>query len=852
MVKRSKIAFGILMMCFVFCLFMGLSGQESLNKMLGFASGDELVAVKPTYISIYASTTSVKVGSSIRITATGSPTSSSMSGVIWSTGTGNGGVRVSPEGVSGSTAAATVTGVRTGSIQVCASVSGVKTCKTFTVQAGSGGSSSGGNTGGSSSVKPTAISFSGSSSVRVGSSITLTGTVQPSTAKGYSVNWSTNNLNGALKGGAAIDLLGSSSNSSTIRVTGVRAGSIQICARLSTGLTNCKTINVIGETDVITCPRLTITSGTTKVFGASSSLDNRLSYSTSSPYLSISGNKITASGYLSSSRVEYVNVVSSSGTSKSCPVTVKPASSSGSTSTPSPSPDPDPIPTPNPTPTPPAVNSKITLSKYSTTLVVGATESLGYSTSPSGMGVRWKSTNPEVATVNNGVIRAVGVGKANVIAYSADSDSIYAICYVTVISNRVEVTGIQISPTTLNVVEGKIAYFNYSLVPTSATDQGVYFTSDNPNIATVNSAGLVTGIKEGRTTVTVSTKDGKKKSSGTVIVYPKDSKIETKPVTPAPNPGGNTTNNNNTTNITHTTTVILPSGSDYKSYDNTLLRLIVDGKNIYLGSYMPTVFVDNSVTEVKVEYVKSDKKSTVVVEGNKNLKVGNNIVTVTVTAEVGDVNVYRVVVVRRGKENNITSNVLTENKEVKIITTVAPVVDMETIEDVKDNNKTLIVLIQDNNGRTLYEWNVDGSYLTYVEGGLDTYITYLVDVPHPLNESITDKEASYLGFRQRGVLPSVAIINVYVGEKYADGTILNLYRYNEATSGVDYQYGNIKVSGGYIQLRIYDGAEYILTPNVIQTGGDMWIIYLGILLFILLICATVYMIYKDHRRKERW
>ncbi len=935
MSKRSKIAFGILMLCFVFCLFMGLSGQNSLNKLLGLASGDEVVLsycpvgrIRVTdingrnYISFSSDKTEywitldentsfvningvagtkgtvniynsignaltkrvlvspgesksvsvtfggsgctkqrytihmkrkaslssinvsgsdrVPVGSSITLRATASPSTSSLQGVTWTTQStgGYGSVRI-----SGSGGSATITGVATGTVKVCATSKGIVGCKTITVY--------------NNVISNLTNGCSSPSKVSVGGQINLANCGKY-TPYDRSVKFSCSVVSGSQyitisKDSNGCIVLGQANGTAKVRLREQYSNkTVDITVQVSGGSSGGGTTPPT-TSETITCPSFSITSGQSKTFNASSSLGKRLTYSSSSSYLSISGNVVTADGYVPSSRTEYIYVTSSSGRSKSCPVTVRPASTG--TSTPSEPSEPSTPSTPNEV----EVNSKITLSKYSTTLVVGATESLGYSATPSGMGIRWKTTNPEVATVENGIIRAVGIGTANIIAYSAESDSVYAICYVSVVSNRVEVTGIQISPTTLNVVEGKTGYFNYALVPTSATDQGVYFKSADPTIATVNSAGLVTGVKEGRTTVTVSTKDGKKTSTGTVIVYPKESKIELKPITP-PSGGNTTTNttNNTTTNTTthnttttHTTTVILPTGSDYKSYDNTLISLTVAGKNIYLGYYMPTVFVDNDVTEVKVEYIKSDKKSTVVVTGNKNLQVGNNIITVTVTAEVGDVNVYRVVVVRRGNNNTITSNILTENKEVRIITTEAPVIDMSTIEDVKDNNKTLIVLVQDSNGRNLYEWNVDGSYLTYVESGLDTYITYLTNIPNPLSETITDKDASYLGFRQRGVLPSVAIIHVYVGDKYEDGTVLNLYRYNDATSKAEYQYGNIKVSGGYIQLRIYDGAEYILTPNVIQTGGDMGIIYLGILLFIILIAATVYMIYKDHRR-ERW
>jgi len=74
------------------------------------------------------------------------------------------------------------------------------------------------------------------------------------------------------------------------------------------------------------------------------------------------------------------------------------------------------------------------------------------------------------------------------------------------------------------------------------------------------------------------------------------------------------------------------------------------------------VTVPNSVTSVEVYYSKADSKSSVSVTGNKNLVEGTNIVKVTVTAEDGTKNTYKIHITRKTAEDieETTPNVIDE------------------------------------------------------------------------------------------------------------------------------------------------------------------------------------------------
>jgi uncharacterized protein YjdB len=76
-------------------------------------------------------------------------------------------------------------------------------------------------------------------------------------------------------------------------------------------------------------------------------------------------------------------------------------------------------------------------------------------------------------------------------------------------STLIPATGVKINPTlsTLSVGDSLVLYTTVS--PNNASDKKVTWSSDNDNIATVTSEGVVTGVKAGKVTITVKTASGK-------------------------------------------------------------------------------------------------------------------------------------------------------------------------------------------------------------------------------------------------------------------------------------------------------------------------------------------------------
>lgn len=132
----------------------------------------------------------------------------------------------------------------------------------------------------------------------------------------------------------------------------------------------------------------------------------------------------------------------------------------------------------------------------------------------------WKSSNSTVATVSDsGIVKGVSVGKA-VISVTSNNGKTASIT-VEVTKETVEVKSIKLTPNKNNIDIGSSTQINVVVEPANATGRDLVWTSSDASVATVDSNGIVTGLKSGTVTITVKTKDGKVTASTTITVNPK-------------------------------------------------------------------------------------------------------------------------------------------------------------------------------------------------------------------------------------------------------------------------------------------------------------------------------------------
>lgn len=165
----------------------------------------------------------------------------------------------------------------------------------------------------------------------------------------------------------------------------------------------------------------------------------------------------------------------------------------------------------------------VKLNKSKKSLYVTDTYTLKATVSPSNAsnkGVKWKSSDKKVATVNSsGKVTAVGKGTATITCTTKDG-GYKATCTVTV--KKVDVTGVNLSTTELKLEVGESERIFADVRPSNASNQNIIWKSSDKSVATVSSSGKVTGVGYGIAKISCRTEDGSYVKTCTVKVDYKD------------------------------------------------------------------------------------------------------------------------------------------------------------------------------------------------------------------------------------------------------------------------------------------------------------------------------------------
>lgn len=131
-------------------------------------------------------------------------------------------------------------------------------------------------------------------------------------------------------------------------------------------------------------------------------------------------------------------------------------------------------------------------------------------------GVEWSTQDEEIATVSGeGLVTGVGMGQTQITATTVDGGHFVS---AAVEVAAIPVEGVSIVPSSLLLFPDQTGQLTAAFTPADATDQSVIWASADEDVATVDSAGLVTGVSAGTATITVTTVDGDHVASATIRV----------------------------------------------------------------------------------------------------------------------------------------------------------------------------------------------------------------------------------------------------------------------------------------------------------------------------------------------
>ena len=137
----------------------------------------------------------------------------------------------------------------------------------------------------------------------------------------------------------------------------------------------------------------------------------------------------------------------------------------------------------------------------------------------------YTSQNPEIASVDaNGKVHALKAGSTEIIVTNKNA-SVSATLKLTVSDKLIAIDSILLDTNKVNLKVGNTHQIQATISPSNATDKTLYYTSKNPEIASVDADGKVHAWKVGSTTITVTDASTKVSATLTVTVFENNSSL---------------------------------------------------------------------------------------------------------------------------------------------------------------------------------------------------------------------------------------------------------------------------------------------------------------------------------------
>jgi hypothetical protein len=293
-----------------------------------------------------------------------------------------------------------------------------------------------------------------------------------------------------------------------------------------------------------------------------------------------------------------------------------------------------------------------------------------------------------------------------------------------------------------------------------------------------------------------------------------------------------------------------------KSTDSTLKNLKVTNYDIKFNSSTTKydLKVDNNITNLKVEALSNSDKAKVTIDNPSELKVGINIIKITVQAEDNSVTEYVINVTRSGEGPTTTLDKLIDIVKTTTANTInVDIKDNNTeissdmLNEIKNSQKQVIINHYNSSDNITYIWKINGTKLIN-DKTINTNINFTSPNVEAINELTNYSNYLILNFDHSGDLPENTTVTIYVGDKYKDGDVLKLYYYSSEDNKIELNRDNLKVENGYVEFELEHCSEYLLSmANFTRANIESNTTIL--LLQIILVIETIFIAYLLIKKK---
>lgn len=382
------------------------------------------------------------------------------------------------------------------------------------------------------------------------------------------------------------------------------------------------------------------------------------------------------------------------------------------------------------------------------------------------------------------------------------------------------------SPRSLSITKGGTKTFT---IKASNACGRVDISSSNSSVAKVNVSSqwlennsvtvTVTGVSAGSASITVKLSDAATfdeqvlSGSYTVSVTVTDPQASS----------GDSNKSSGTTTSSSATTAKPTANTNNESNknlskNNNVKGLSVQGYDIKnTGNDTYELTVNNNVTNITINGEAEDSKAKISGTGKKDLSIGKNEFTVAVTAESGAKKDYKINVTRKDAFylEDLDAILKEENEENNIVINNDSVITEENIKEMKESSKKVTFNYYNEDKKLIYSWSINGSSIKE-QKEINTNIEFASENSNKIKELANYADGVNLNFKHSGDLPSGTMVKLYVGDKFEDNSIVNLYYYNKETNQLELTQTGLVVKDGYIEFELKHCSEYFVTMSTIQ------------------------------------
>ncbi|MBQ2902512.1 MAG: Ig-like domain-containing protein [Agathobacter sp.] len=438
--------------------------------------------------------------------------------------------------------------------------------------------------------------------------------------------------------------------------------------------------------------------------------------------------------------------------------------------------------------------------------------------------IEWKTQNPDVITIDeNGVLHAVGKGRADIECWITDVNKGYEIGYFIVLYVDDFVSELTIGDD-IELEIGKTYTFDTVTDKTSSEFSNFFWESTDESVVTVDNRGKITALKEGTAIIIAEFADGSGLSDSCVITVVEalfEEVFSYQFVTV----NGFTVEE---------TKVEISLCNEIEDANKVLIEESLVGAGDFKLSYRGNSFVyeDKEYSMVEIYYripegyILADSEGiteNTVWYSVENLCDGSNEITwfleEVVTEPEIPVEPEAPVIpeVDSDKLGEETKEQIEkeEDKHVEVVAPDSNKIDKDVFESMGKHDKDVTIGVKDKeNGKIKYSWTFSNKELENRDMEIDLDIRIADDKKHHIKNHVGDEDMLCIEFAHHGELPGPATIRNYVGDTYKDGHKVWLYYYDEEKDKV-FRIGGkpLEVKDGYIEYTITHCSTYFVMDN---------------------------------------